>query len=269
MSNSKDIEARNQEYYLTQRAAEWYATKHFTLPEEAAFLRDYESRIRGKKMLDIGIGAGRSTQFLLPLASEYIGVDYSDSMVREASRHYPSARVEQQDARDLSAYGDATFDMVIFSFNGLDCLAHDGRMKSLAEIRRVLKPGGIFAFSSHNRGKPRVAPWALENLDLSKHPLRMWRNVCLYLTGIRNWMSSRADAIQTEEYELRHDSGNSFMVPMYYIDKASQSGQLEQAGFSTEKIYDAMGKSVNALDKDVISSWIFFVARKANSFQSA
>jgi SAM-dependent methyltransferase len=264
MSNSNDIEKRNQEYYLTQRAADWYATKHFVLPEEVAFLRDYEGEIRGKKVLDIGIGAGRSTQFLFPLASEYIGVDYSDSMVSEAARHYPLARVEQQDARDLSAYGDATFNMVIFSFNGLDCLAHDGRMKSLAEIRRVLKPGGIFAFSSHNRRKPRVAPWSLENIDLSKHPLRMWRNVCLYLTGIRNWMSSRADATQTEEYELRHDSGNSFMVPMYYIDKASQRGQLEHASFSLEKIYDAKGKSVDALEADVTSSWIFFVARKAD-----
>lgn len=269
MSNTEQIEARNQAYYGTKRAAEWYSTKSFVLPEEKAFFRDYSDELRGKRVLDIGIGAGRSTRLLLPLAGEYIGVDYSEAMVAEAALQHPGARLETRDARDLSAYGDASFDLVMFSFNGMDCLAHEGRMTSLAEVCRVLKSGGIFAFSAHNRTKARIPPWSLKNLDRSKHPLRMWRNMGLYLTGIRNWIGSRSYATQTNEFELRHDSSNCYMAPTYHIDKAAQARQLETAGFQLEKIYDGEGKNTDAGTTDTGSSWIFYVGRKKESRQDS
>ena len=263
MNDTEHIEARNQAYYGTQRAATWYSTKSFVLPEEKSFFRDYSDELRGKRVLDIGIGAGRSTRLLLPLAGEYVGVDYSEAMVKEAMLQHPGARLETRDARDLSAYGDASFDVVMFSFNGLDCLAHEGRMTALSEICRVLRPGGFFAFSAHNRTKARVTPWSLKNLDFSKHPLRMWSHMGIYFTGIRNWMGSRAYATQTDEFELRHDSSNCYMAPTYHIDKASQALQLQKAGLQLEKIYDGEGKDADAGTADTRSSWIFYVGRKA------
>lgn len=257
-----DIDSLNKNFYLSKTAASWYAEKEFVLEEEQAFLRDYGAEIKGSDVLDIGIGAGRSTRYLLPLAGSYIGVDYSPDMVREAQSHFPEARLEERDARDLSAYGDRRFDVVVFSFNGMDCLSHEGRMQTLAEIRRVLKPGGLFAFSAHNRDRPEVKPYALRHLNISKHPVRMARNLAEWLRGIRDWRASLHCAVKTKEYALRHDSGNFFKVPMYYISKREQVKQLERLGFAVEAIYDRKGQRVKAEVVDPVSSWIFFACRK-------
>ena len=257
-----DIDSLNKDFYLSRTAAAWYAEKEFVLPEEQSFLRDFAEQIKGRDMLDIGIGAGRSTRYLLPLAGSYIGVDYSPDMVREALTHFPQARLEECDARDLAAFGDGQFDFVMFSFNGMDCLAHEGRLQALGEIRRVLKPGGLFAFSSHNRDRPKVKPYALRCLNRSKHPLRMMKNLWQYWQGIRDWRRSLRCAVDAEEYALRHDSGNFFKVPRYYIGKGEQARQLGRLGFRLETIYDGNGRPAKADEVDAGSSWIFYACRK-------
>lgn len=257
-----DIDTLNKTFYLNKTAAAWYAEKEFVLPEEQEFLREYGNELRSKAVLDIGIGAGRSTRFLLPLAAEYIGVDYSPDMVKEAGSHFPQARLEVRDARDLSAYRDGQFDVVMFSFNGMDCLSHEGRLQTLAEIRRVLKPGGLFAFSAHNRDRPKGKPYELRFLNRSKHPVRILKNLWQWWEGIRDWRRSLHCAVETEEYELRHDSGNFFKVPMYYISKREQQRQIERAGFKLEVIFDGEGKTAKADEADPVSSWIFYACRK-------
>lgn len=262
MVNGGDVDALNKEFYLNQTAASWYATKEFVLPEEQAFLRDFSAELKGKAMLDIGIGAGRSTRFLLPLSANYIGVDYSPDMVREAASHFPGTRIEERDARDLSAYQDGQFDFVMFSFNGLDCLSHDGRLQALAEMHRVLKPGGLFAFSHHNRDRAAVKPYSLSNLNRSKHPVRMACNIWDYVRGIMDWRRSLHCAVEEQEYALRHDSGNFFKVPMYYISKQAQVLQLQRSGFELLAIYNSKGEPVRVDEPDRVSSWIFHACRK-------
>jgi len=262
MAARGDIDSLNKNFYLSKTAASWYAEKEFVLPEEQSFLREFGAEINGRDMLDIGIGAGRSTRYLLPLAGSYIGVDYSPDMVKEAGVHFPEARLEERDARDLSAYGDGQFDFVMFSFNGMDCLSHEGRMQTLGEIHRVLKPGGLFAFSSHNRDKPKGKPYELRFLNRSKHPARMLKNLWRYWEGIRDWRASLHCAVDTEEYSLRHDSGNFFKVPMYYISMREQARQIERLGFTLEAIYDGNGRRAKERDIDPVSSWIFYACRK-------
>ncbi len=263
MAARDDIDSLNKNFYLSKTAASWYAEKEFVLPEEQAFLREYGEAIRGGRVLDIGIGAGRSTRYLIPLAGSYVGVDYSPDMVREAAEHFPGAQIEERDARDLSAYAAGEFDFVMFSFNGMDCLSHEGRMQTLAEVRRVLKPGGIFAFSAHNRDRPKVVPYSIRYLNRSKHPVRMAKNVWQFIEGIRDWRRSLHCAVDEPEYALRHDSGNFFKVPMYYISKQAQVAQLERLGFVPEVIYDGHGQHAKAEDVDPVSSWIFYVCRKS------
>jgi len=44
--------------------------------------------IKNKRVLDIGIGAGRTTKFFYPLAKEYIGIDYSEGMINKAKEYF-------------------------------------------------------------------------------------------------------------------------------------------------------------------------------------
>lgn len=261
-----DLDTLNQRFYQSRAIADWYATKDFILPEEQAFMdRHGPEVVDGKALLDIGIGAGRTTRFLLPRAGRYVGVDYSPDMIATAAARFPDATLHVRDARDLSAYADGEFDTVVFSFNGMDCLSHEGRMAALAEIHRVLKPRGWFVFSAHNRGRPPASAFSLGNLSISKHPLRMWRNASRYLHGIWNWLRSKNLAVQTPEYAMRHDSGNIFEVPMYYIDKPQQAAQLSRLGFEVITIINAKGKTTTVDEPDAGSPWIFFAARKSAS----
>jgi ubiquinone/menaquinone biosynthesis C-methylase UbiE len=261
-----DLDSLNQRFYQNATIADWYATKDFILPEEQAFLDAYGAEaLHGKSILDIGIGAGRTTRFLLPRTARYVGVDYSPDMITMAGTRFPGVNLEVRDARDLSAYQDSEFDTVIFSFNGMDCLSHEGRMAALSEIVRVLKPGGWFGFSAHNRGRAPASAFSLSNLSFSKHPVRMARNASRYLRGVLNWLRSRSLAMQTSEYALRHDSGNIFEVPMYYIDKPQQAAQLTRLGFELITIINAKGKTTSVDEPDASSPWIFFAARKGTS----
>ena len=66
----------------------------------------------------------------------------------------------EADAADLTQFDDHSFDVVMFSYNGLDYLAPASqRSRALTEIRRVLRPDGTYIMSTHNpRAVIRRAP---------------------------------------------------------------------------------------------------------------
>ena len=80
-------------------------------------------------------------------------------MLAACRSRFPDLEFVQADASDLSQFPDASFDVVVFSFNGIDCLHPDAvRLRCIAEIRRVLSPGGTAVISEHNPRAILVAP---------------------------------------------------------------------------------------------------------------
>jgi ubiquinone/menaquinone biosynthesis C-methylase UbiE len=122
------------------------------------------------RLLELGCGAGRVGLGLLKLGySELRVTDFSPTMVDMAKGVLADAheawadRVEVADACSLP-YADASFDGVIFAFNGLMCMRGQAdRARALPEIRRVLQPGGLFLFTANDRaaGEHREL-WAQE-----------------------------------------------------------------------------------------------------------
>ncbi len=105
----------------------------------------------GMAILDIGVGAGRTTPYLSGIAARYVGVDYSVAMVEKCRSKFPTLSFLCMDAADMAVFPDDSFDAVVFSFNGIDCLPDDMvRAKCLSECSRVLASGGVFIVSSHN-----------------------------------------------------------------------------------------------------------------------
>ena len=85
-------------------------------------------------------------------------------MIEQAKKQYPKLSFAVMNAMALE-YPQNTFDAVLFSFNGIDYLyPEQSREKALQEIHRVLKPGALFAYSSHNGWmisvrKSRIREW--------------------------------------------------------------------------------------------------------------
>lgn len=107
-------------------------------------------------IIDIGCGTGRVTFGLNTLGYKHLtGLDLSEAMLNEAKQfnennHY-SIKFLLGDATALP-FKDACFDGAIFAFNGLMQIPlKENRIKALQEINRILKPGSIFIFTTHDR----------------------------------------------------------------------------------------------------------------------
>jgi ubiquinone/menaquinone biosynthesis C-methylase UbiE len=142
-------EALNLRTYCVPEVASHYATLNYLTPCEQLLFRTYIKP--GMAVLDLGVGGGRTTSYLSRVASRYVGVDYSEAMIHACRRKFPHLDFALADASDLSAFEDASFDAIVFSFNGLDCLVPDEkRLRCLRESQRVLRSAGVLVFSSHN-----------------------------------------------------------------------------------------------------------------------
>jgi len=108
------------------------------------------ARARGaKRILDVGCGAGFVANDLARRGFEVVGVDVSPDALAVAARHDSTrtARWIAADARALP-FPDASFDAAC----AMDFLEHvDPIEPFVAEIARVLSPGGAFFFHTFNR----------------------------------------------------------------------------------------------------------------------
>ena len=104
---------------------------------------------RGLDVLDVAAGEGYGSALLAQTARSVIGVDCSAESIAHAAAAYrgPNLRFLEGDARCLPIE-DASVDAVV-SFETIEHMnEHD---QFLAEVRRVLRPGGRFIASSPER----------------------------------------------------------------------------------------------------------------------
>ncbi|MFL5846594.1 MAG: class I SAM-dependent methyltransferase [Solirubrobacteraceae bacterium] len=142
-----------------------------TDPGEAAALAHLEPVLDGARVLDLGVGKGRTTTLIAPRAASYIGLDISPGMIDGARERHPGADLRVGDARRLDGIADASVDVVVFSFNGIDAVSHEDRAKVMAEIARVLVPGGRALISSLNLRGPAFGETPATARSTT-HPLR-------------------------------------------------------------------------------------------------
>lgn len=118
-------------------------------PQQAAALQSYLGDVDfpvGARVLDIGCGTGPQSRTIaaIPGVGEVVGVDQLEPFLargRELAADLPNVSFEQADARDLP-FDDASFDVVVLH----TLLTHvPGSQGVLAEVHRVLKPGGSVA----------------------------------------------------------------------------------------------------------------------------
>jgi SAM-dependent methyltransferase len=253
-------------HYDDPKVVAAYGRQTALQPCEEFIFSQIADELRGKAVLDIGVGTGRTTPYLLALTERYIGIDYSEKMLEECRRQYPGADVRHCDARDLSPFGSGSFDFVLYAFNAIDDLDHEGRLHSLAEIFRVLRPGGLFAFSAHNLDAKRRSAFTFRGFDFSGGPLRFILNNTLrlkrYGAGIINHLRMRRQEFHGPGYSFLNDSSHSFSLMAYYIRKEQQLEQLRTAGFSELRMVGSDGSWINPGEHRQ-DGWIYYLARKS------
>lgn len=261
MASIRDNKARYKQVDIVR----YYEGLDQLRQDEVMVLLGFHGDYAGRHVLDIGCGAGRTTRFLAPFSRSYLGIDYSESMVEACKNRFSELEFKVMDVCEMRGLADGQFDFCLFSFNGLDSLSHENRLLALQEIRRVIRPGGVFAFSTHNRawirmGKATVKPM----VQFSINPVRFAQNMWSFFRQVRNFRQTIGLLRNEKEYAIVNDGAHDFSIINYYIDVADQISQLTKFGFIVEKIFNKYGEVVdssNLRDTDHTYS-MTFVARK-------
>ena len=130
------------------RCAESYLDHFAGLTRETIdLLRDAANVQPGSEVLDVGCGPGHVAGALVESGADVTGIDFSTLMIDVARRRFPAIRFQQADAEELP-FADASFDAIVSNF----VVHHLARPDVVfGEVRRVLRPGGRFAFVVFDR----------------------------------------------------------------------------------------------------------------------
>lgn len=103
---------------------------------------------KGARILDYGCGFGRITAELAAAGWNAVGVDFSAAMIARGRREHPGLDLRHVDRLPL-AEPDGAFDAAIL-FAVLTTIPDlDDQRAVLAELRRLIRPGGLIAVSDY------------------------------------------------------------------------------------------------------------------------
>lgn len=220
----------NRICYQNNKVVDIYLNANYLDKPEVMLLYKFEEKLRFMRMLDIGVGCGRTTYYFGHRVNHYTGIDYSEKMIKLSQKRFPDLEFFQCDVRNLERFEDNSFDLVLFSFNGIDSISHEDRLRAFQEIRRVCrKPGGFFFFSSHNLNF--VPYWF--SFKYSLDPFVTCSNLYKYLL-----LKLKNRNINCEKgYAIINDGAHNFKLKQYYISPDEQIKQLKNAGFTNIHVF--------------------------------
>lgn len=227
---------------------------------EQTILNALRDRLPNWRMLDLGIGGGRTTVHFEPLTYEYHGTDYAERMVDACLQRFPNTgprtRFFVLDATDMSGVPNQYYDFVLFSFNGIDCVAPNDREKVFREVQRVCKPGGYFAFSSHNLlYMPRMyrLKW-----------YRRWRELLyqFYRIAMLLYYNGLPSQYADKKFAILRDGVEHFSLSIYYVQPEYQVWQLQRLGFRNVRVFSyKTGQEIDHSRLNMLGNdaWVYYL----------
>ena len=235
---------------------DWTGT--WTSGAERIVLSKYRYALTGR-VLEFGVGGGRMTRHLIQIADTLHGIDIADDMVTYCRQRYPAGTFVREDLRNLSAWDPVMWDAIYGGYNTFDTLSLAERDVLFADVGRLLRPGGIFIFSSHNRGvlPPGRTPRPIVRL----RPRRGARWAMQHPSAIMNYLRlARFQRIE-EDHAIVVDEALDYSMLQMYIGRDAQQRQLAKHGLALLDCFDDDGAPVDTGNAAPGSVSLIYVAR--------
>jgi ubiquinone/menaquinone biosynthesis C-methylase UbiE len=215
------------------------------------------------KLLDIGVGGGRTTAHFAKAVEEYWGIDYSAEMIAACRERFRESSnglcFAVCDARAMNICPDRYFSCVVFSFNGIDYMPHEDRLRVFKEVQRVGKSGGLFFFSSHN----------LQGLHHFSLRAQLGSGVPTVRKNIQRWLLLRfyynkfwrLKKLRQSPYALINDGVHENRLLTYYVRPSEQLKQLKPFFMNTQVYRLSSGDVVSdprELDH-LVDEWLYYL----------
>jgi len=135
----------------------------------------------------------------------------------------------------MEVFADGSFDFILFSFNGIDYVGHEDRLKALREIKRVASKDAYLCLSTHN----------LNSVD-----------------GLATIDEHAAKELKQKKHVIIDDGALQSRLLTYYIKPTKQIKQLTKLGCKNIRIFSlADGSEIadrNSLDS-LGDNWLYYL----------
>ena len=249
----KDLKS-NQKSYENEEAKEVY-TRNFKLWDSEKYYIEKCFPLKGK-ILDIGVGGGRTTINLLNMGYEVYGVDISESLLKETERNIKlkckkdvNYKLINGDISNLE-FENNFFDGIVFSYNGIDYIQSKLKRKEfLSKSYSWLKKDRHLIYTTHNKH------WI--------HWKRLWLNIVWALKGYKIKKNEIEKGYKVEKHKFGE-------LVTHYTDLKKESKLLKEIGFKIKVIkrkkyldFDNIEYNVNINNLNYINdSYPFFICKK-------
>jgi ubiquinone/menaquinone biosynthesis C-methylase UbiE len=216
-------------------AGHFSKTRAYFWPD-AKFLLDYIKE--GDTVLDLGCGNGRAFRQMKERGAQYIGVDFSEELIKEAKSIHSEADFRVGNALQLP-FVDEFFDK-IYCFAVLHHIpSKQLRKQFMEETQRVLKPGGVLILTvwdlwSNPRAKKTLCKNRLKKLFFASS--LGWNDVFYLWKDVRGEVLAKRYVHMFKEREVTKLAKQSGLEVMNY-------GKIQKTGNENGNIYLVARKS--------------------------
>ncbi len=252
---------KNLNTYRSEKVVRHYADYDDLQKPEQTILNLLKSKLSNMKMLDIGVGGGRTTTYFAPLVKEYTGIDYSEKMIEvcnnKFTKHYSNTKFIKADVRDLNCFCENEFDFVLFSFNGIDCISFEERNIAFTQIKRVLKNDGLFCFSSHNTN-------AIADLLKIKIHLNIFYSIkrIFDILKIKRINKGLLEKKEIKDWIIINDGDHDFNTQYCYINPLYQIKILKETGYQNIMSFSFQDGKQMSMENEIMknkSKWVYYL----------
>lgn len=229
--------------YADRQRAGSYARLEFPGTYALAFRdlpRILATHVQGRRALDFGCGAGRSTRFVGGSGFETIGVDISPAMIAEARARDPHGDYRLITDGGLLEFAAGGYDVItaVFTFDNIP-MADKPRL--LAGLNRLLATGGRIVM-------------VVSSPQLYTHEWASFSTACFP----ENWRARPGDIVRT----VMKDVEDQRPVDDVYCPEESYLLAFDQAGLVVEDAYRPLadsGEPGNWVHETELAPWVIYV----------